>query len=325
MKKLYVLSIVMLCIHSSAFCFLSVPKWITNLNDVFPSEKYIRAVGEGSSETLAKKVAVAELSTYFDQKVTSEIFSKSFKSQKESVYSSNSSIDQNITVSTNSELFAVQYTDVYYDRKEKKYSVCAYINKAEAFDIISQKLFSYEQIFFQKNELLEQENEDFRKILILKDSLENEDEINTLYDFLLSLNSKKAKKFDDFKLSFNEAKNLLSELKRKTPVSISSLGDYSKQIKYLISEILTQNGFIISKNADYKIISITSFDISEQNNIISCRPTISVEIEGSQEMVSSCFLVGEKKSSPNKQTVIKMTLSEAEKLLKEKLIYELLK
>lgn len=325
MKKLYVLSIVMLCIHSSAFCFLSAPKWITNLNDVFPSEKYIRAVGEGSSETLAKKVAVAELSTYFDQKVTSEIFSKSFKSQKESVYSSNSSIDQNITVSTNSELFAVQYTDVYYNKKEKKYSVCAYINKAEAFDIISQKLFSYEQIFFQKNELLKQENEDFRKILILKDSLENEDEINTLYDFLLSLNSKKAKKFDDFKLSFNEAKNLLSELKRKTPVSISSSGDYSKQIKYLISEILTQNGFIISKNADYKIFSITSFDISEQNKIISCRPTISVEIEGSQEMVSSCFLVGEKKSSPNKQTVIKMALSEAEKLLKEKLIYELLK
>ena len=325
MKKLFILLIGMLFILSSVFCFPSVPKWIINLEKEFPSEKYIRAVGEGSSEILAKKSAVAELSSSFSQKITAETYAHSYKSQKDSVYNSNFSIEQAITVSTSSDLFIVRYTDVYYDKKEKKYSVCAYINKLEAFDIISQKIFFYERSFTQKVELLQKENEDFIKIIILNDALHDEDKINTLYDFLVFLDYQKAKKFDDFMALRNEAKNFLFELKRKNPVSIVSTGDYSQQIKSIVFENLTKNGFIISTNADYKIISTCFFDIIEYNNIFSCTSTISVVIESKGKMISNCFLSSEKKSSPNKQTVIKMALAETEKLLNEKRIYGLLK
>ncbi len=325
MKKLYFLPIFMMYLLSFAFSFPSVPKWVINLNEEFPSEEFIRAEGEGSSETLAKKNAIAGLSIYFGVALESISRAHSFKSQNGFEYTSNAALESDITTSTNSELFFVQYTDVYYDKNEKKYSVCAYINKRKAFDIISQKILSYERSFTQNLELLQNENEDFIKIIILSDALANEDEIKTLYDFLKDLDYRKAEKIDDFMVSRNEANNLLHELKRKNPVCLTSTGDYSEQIKSIISEIMTNNGFLISKNAEYKIVSTGSFNIIEYNNIFSCIPTISVEIESNGETISSCFLSAEKFSSYNKQTLIRKSLFNIEDLLHEKFIQTLLK
>ena len=323
MKKLFFLSIFMVFILSSAFCFPSVPKWFINLEDEFPSNDYIRAKGEGSSVMDAKKDAIAELSSFFAQKVTAKTYGKDFKSQKDSAYSSISSINQDITVSSNSELFAVCYTDIYYNKKENKYFVCAYINKTEAFNIISQKISSYERLFDQKLEFLQKENDNFIKIIILNDALSNEKGINTLYDFLVFLDYQKSKEFDEFIALLNETKYFLFNLKRNNPVSITSIGDYSEQIKSIIFKILMENGFVISEKANYKISSSTFFDITEQNKIYSCVPTISIVIERKGEMISSHVFSSEKFSSYNKQTLLRKLLLNIEVLLHEKFIQSL--
>ena len=57
---------------SSAFCFASSPQWLTDLEKAFPTVDYIRTVGEGNSETFAKKAALSELSSYFNQTIYSQ-------------------------------------------------------------------------------------------------------------------------------------------------------------------------------------------------------------------------------------------------------------
>ena len=321
-------SLILLLLHS-ALCFSAVPNWLVNLEKEFPTEKYIRATGEGNSETSAKQAAAAELSAYFSASIESKTYAHSSKTQNNSEYSSNSSIDQDIAVLTNSELFAVHYTQSYYDKKQKKYSVCAYINRAEAFNIISQKLSFYEQDFSQKTKLAKTEKENFRKIMILNNALSNEDDINKLYNYSQVIDVQKTQKFNDFKSQIIETKNTLLKLTQNNPVSVFSNGDYSEQIKSIISEILTENGFVISRNADYKISSNSSFSISEQiteqNEIFSCKPIVSVLVEGKSGTISSSVLSTEKISSYNKQTLIRMALAKTEDLLREKLIQNLLK
>lgn len=327
MKKLYILLILVL--FHSVFCFSSVPKWLVSLEDEFSSDKYIRAIGEGDSELTAKKIAVSELSAYFSVSIESKTYAHSSKSQKDSEYSSNSSIVQDIAVLTNSELFAVHYTQSYYNKKQKKYSVCAYINRAEAFNIISQKISSNERIFSQKTKLAKKENEDFRKIMILSDALSKEDEINALYEYAIVIDLQKAQSFDNFISQVNETKITLFELKQKNPVSVFSSGDCSAQIKSIISEILVENGFVISRNADYEITANSSFNIAEQitdqNKIFSCKPMVSVLIEGKNRTISTCVLSTEKISSYNKQTLMRMALAKTEDLLREELIQSCLK
>ena len=323
MKKKF--SLLVFLFFTSVFCFSAVPKWIVNLEKEFPSKKYIRAVGEGNSETSAKQAAVAELSSYFSETIESQTYAHSYKSQNDSMYTSNSSINQNITVSTDSELFAVHYTQSWYDKKEKKYSVCAYINREEAFNIISQKLSLYEQSFIRKIKLEKTENEDFRKIIILNNALSEEQTMNTLYEYSMLLDFDKSKKFEDCMLLIEKEKNTLFKLKKENPVSVVSRGDFSNQIQSIISKILTENGFIISKNADYKITSESIFRGLETNGIISCTPMVTVFLEGKSGTISSCVPSLENKSSYTKQTVIKMALAEIENVLNEKLFQDLLK
>ena len=327
MGKKYI-SIILLLLHS-ALCFSTVPNWFVNLEKEFPTEKYIRAIGEGSSELSAKQAALAELSAHFSTSVEAKTYAHSSKTEKNFEYSSNSSIDQNITVLSNSELFVVHYTQSYYDKKEKKYSVCAYINKAEAFNIISQKLSFYEQYFSQKTKVVKTETDDFRKVMILNDAISNEKEINTLYEYSLFMNSQKTRKFDDFRSQIIKTKNTLYELKQKNPVSVFSNGDYAEQIKSIISEILTENGFVFSKNAAYKISADSSFiiteQIAEQNEIFSCKPSVSVLIEGKSGTISSCVLSSEKISSYNKRSLTRMALAKIENLLHEGFVQKCLK
>ena len=165
--------------------------------------------------------------------------------------------------------------------------------------------------------------------MILNDAISNEKEINTLYEYSLFMNSQKTRKFDDFRSQIIKTKNTLYELKQKNPVSVFSNGDYAEQIKSIISEILTENGFVFSKNAAYKISADSSFiiteQIAEQNEIFSCKPSVSVLIEGKSGTISSCVLSSEKISSYNKRSLTRMALAKIENLLHEGFVQKCLK
>lgn len=301
------------------------PDWITkDISLVYNKNEYIAAKGNGNTEEFAKYDALNKLSQYFKTNVHSE--GTAFRTVIKDSFSA--SAEQKVSVKSDADIFFVEYEHYYDEVKDRYYSV-AYINRVEAFNIISQKLSFYEQDFSQKTKVVKTETDDFRKVMILNDAISNEKEINTLYEYSLFMNSQKTRKFDDFRSQIIKTKNTLYELKQKNPVSVFSNGDYAEQIKSIISEILTENGFVLSKNAAYKISADSSFiiteQIAEQNEIFSCKPRVSVLIEGKSGTISSCVLSSEKISSYNKQTLIRMALSETEKLLHERLFQDLLK
>lgn len=93
----------------------------------------------------------------------------------------------------------------------------------------------------------------------------------------------------------------------------------------IISKILTENGLIISKNADYQIIAESYFPIQVFNEIYSCSPTVSVFLEGKSGIISNCVMSSEQFSSWNKQLTKDRSLEDIEDLLHERLIQYLLK
>ena len=61
-------SLFIVMIFSSALCFAEVPSWLKHPEKEFPTSEYIRSIGEGSSEKIAKNSAIADVSLYFDAK-----------------------------------------------------------------------------------------------------------------------------------------------------------------------------------------------------------------------------------------------------------------
>ena len=138
MKKL-IINISILLMYS-ALCFASSPKWLTDLEKAFPAVDYIRAVGEGNSESSAKKSALSELSSYFNQTISSQTQALRCIEQDNSSYKEKGEVKQNLIASTKSDLFSVQYTRSVYDKRTEKFYICAYLVRKDVWDVISQKM-----------------------------------------------------------------------------------------------------------------------------------------------------------------------------------------
>lgn len=138
MKKL-IINISILLMYS-ALCFASSPKWLTDLEKAFPTVDYIRTVGEGNSESSAKKAALSELSSYFNQTISSQTQSLKSIEREHSVHIQKDDVRQNLITSTKSELFSVQYTNTVYDKNLEKFYVCAYLVRKDVWNAISQKM-----------------------------------------------------------------------------------------------------------------------------------------------------------------------------------------
>ena len=138
MKK-QIINISILLMYS-ALCFASSPKWLTDLEKAFPTVDYVRAVGEGNSESSAKKAALSELSSYFNQTITSQTHALKSIERDNFSYIEKGDVRQNLITSTKSDLFSVQYTNNVYDKRNEKYYVCAYLVRKDVWNVISQKM-----------------------------------------------------------------------------------------------------------------------------------------------------------------------------------------
>ena len=204
MKKNAVISLMFLC---SALCFAAVPAWKLNLEKQFPSEKYVRAIGEGTTESAAKKSALAELSGYFSQTIIAESESYQKIRQSGAGNGTNSDLRESVIVHSDTELFCVRYTDAWTEPKSKKVFVCAFIDRKEAWDLITQKMKGLEDKCNQLSKLADKEKEPFKKLLLLTKARSLYSEYSGLYEKAVALFPKRGQQFEAFIRKMNSYMN----------------------------------------------------------------------------------------------------------------------
>lgn len=183
MKKHIV--IISLIVMYSALCFASSPKWLIDLEKAFPSDLYIRAVGEGVSESSAKKVALSELSAYFHQTISFQTQSLKRIDREDSYFKETADVRQKLNTSTESELFSVQYTKSFYDKNSNKFYICAYIEKDHAWNVISQKMDITAGACKSYLDSVKNEPEDLLKVINLNRAEKFFAKFNSLYEMAL--------------------------------------------------------------------------------------------------------------------------------------------
>lgn len=286
MKKIFLIFIAIFLVH--AFLFSTVPDWIVNLEKVFPSEQYIRVIGEGDTEDIAKRNSLTELGAYFSQTV--ETVTKAHLEMYNGAHgnTSNRSIQKDVRVSSNVNLFAVHYTQSFKPKKSKTYVVCAYIVKNEAWDILRQKLSVFEVSLKQCISSANREAEPFRKICILMDMKDVGVEFFDLYAMALVIYPEKCGNWKSSAIQYAEADRELTELKRASQIRISVSGDNSVRIQSAIEDKLAKSGFTVSKNSGtYRLSATTVCVVQESNGIFFCYPELNIVITRGSETVFS--------------------------------------
>ena len=305
----------------SALVFAGVPKWIIDVEQIFPSGDFIRVSGEGVTESAAKKAALSELSSYFGQTVKTEISAVQNTRQSNDVYKEKSDFVQNLKTSSDVDLFCVHYTQAWFNKRTGKYYVCAYIERNEMWQILEQKMDVISAEFNSVLHNSKSEKEPFKKLLILEEAKSIYEEYAQLYQMSLAVYSKKC---EQYKATLeNSLKNLqeLFVLKSQIIVSVQVYGDKQNKVKTKICEVLGQKGITTCETpngmTNYSLTATVIWNDSQLNSVYSSKPQLELTINGPQGEVFSYSGICEKVASYNLQTTENLAFLQLEKLLEE--------
>ena len=312
-----IISILILTFLSSAFCFAS-PKWITDLEKVYPSEKYIRAIGEAGSETAAKKAAVSAVAEYFNQEISTQTFVAQSIHKDDSDYKEKADIAQKIVSSSGASLFAVEYTSSFYDKRSQKYFVCAYLERSTAWKIISQKvdvaMAAYKETVRESEGL----TEPLSKIIMLNKAKKVFEDFFELYRTALVIYPNKCDSMTEFaKMAYADLAQL-DLLKNQAIISITTRGDKQNRIQTKLASILSANGLLTtSQKGSYTLTANISWNESEFNGVYSSYPQIQIIITNGTKTIASYSGQCEKTAAYNYDSMIRSAIFSLEELLDE--------
>ena len=162
MKKLLIIFILVSSVFG--FCFAksknqkksletekSVPKWITDQGrlTLFPDSDFISQLAYGNTAQDSKENASANISEYIKSSVESSTSSNYFYKKSSGKVIENREVKEDIKISTNNNLFKIEYTNPYYYEDLGQYVCVAFINKNQAFDFVKPKLDIGKNTFLQ--------------------------------------------------------------------------------------------------------------------------------------------------------------------------------
>ena len=318
-KTIYLIT---LNILYSALCFAAAPAWKLNLEKQFPSEKYVRAIGEGTTESAAKKSALAELSGYFSQTIIAE--SESYQKIRQAGAGNGTSSDlrEKVIVHSDMELFCVRYTAAWTDPKSKKVFVCAFIDRKEAWDLITQKMKGLEDKCNQLSKLADNEKEPFKKQLLLTKAISLYSEYSELYEKAVTLFPKRGEQFEAFIRKMDGYMNELMLLKASTAIQVKVAEDKGNSIYSKISELLMQKGFLISSDGRYQLSATVNWNEAKLNEVYSAYPNIKIVITGNGQTFVSFNGECEKVAAYNQESMQRSAIFCLEELLEESFVKE---
>lgn len=312
-----IISILILTFLSSAFCFAS-PKWITDLEKVYPSEKFICAIGEAGSETAAKKAAVSAVAEYFNQEISTQTFVAQSIHKNDSDYQVKADIAQKIVSSAGASLFALEYTSSFYDKRTQKYFVCAFLERSTAWKVISQKADVTISAYKETVRDVESQTEPLAKIIMLNKAEKIFEDFDELYKTALVIYPNKCDGMTTFAKTALADLAQLDLLKNQSAITITTTGDKQNRIQTKLASILTSNGLLTtSQNGSYTLTTNISWNESESNGVFSSYPQIQIAITNGTKTIASYSGQCEKTAAYNYDSMNKSAIFSLEELLDE--------
>ena len=226
-----------------------VPLWTeeATIEEAFPSATYVARIGRGETADAARNFADAELTRHFEHSVKSSSAAKKVMSNSSGTTKTDERVlEQEVFVSSSMELFALHHTDYWFDAKTKRYVVCSYIERAEAWQIFESKVQQAQKEFFAKYNLCGKEKSSLSKMQLLSECIPVAEKYLDVLDFAHTLSPEGEKKYLADRETIAGISAQISDLKKHIVLRVSVSGDKDKRVERLVSQIISENGFSIS-------------------------------------------------------------------------------
>lgn len=279
-NKILLLSILLLA-YSQAFCAKPKgPEWLHNYRTVYPDSEYIVQRGRADTEETAKTEALAQIARYFKTSVNAHL-----KTSVQSV-TTDSSVDEStfvvndVDVISQVDLFAVEYTDPYYVKKEKKWYCAAFINREKAWIQYRPAVEGARSDFYAMKRNAEREADPFSKATAYGAALRSGKKFLEKLEYARILNAQKEAEYAPDRESVNEVPSRIAAEKAKCSLYLNVKGDYGNIISSALTKMFSESGLSTAKSAG---AANYDADVVVENNAlgedpISVYPSLEIKI-----------------------------------------------
>lgn len=312
-----VLSIILL---TCSFAFakpVEVPEWYLNIDKVYPNSEYIAQKGSGKKADEAKNEASANISLYFDTTVNA-VRESNFQSLqlieqkgKKTLQKDNSTLEvvRNTSITSETKLSAVEFTDTWYNKKDKTWYCVAFIERKNIWEKYEPELRDSRDNFKAFCDKAEVSEESFEKIKLLSMAREQGENFLEKYSYAQFLSEKlTSSNYGDSLLQLSSLKSSIQNEKNKIKLSLTVSKDVGDKVFSAMSQVLSENGFTISKSGNtHNVECQVMYNEVKEGDIFVYNPSVIVVITKDKEILytysKSCgrikvfsTAVGEKKS-----------------------------
>lgn len=257
------------------------PEWVQNWRTVYPDTEYIAQRGRADSEQTARTEAVAQIARYFQTSVNANLKTSIQSVTSGEKVSETTTVVNDVDVMSQVELFAVETTDPYFNKKEKKWYCVAFIEREKAWNQYQPTIENAKSEFLSLKKNAEKETEPFTKCSLFGKSLKSGKTFLEKLEYARILNAKKEAAYSDDRKAVSEIPAMIAGEKEKCTVFLEVSGDYGNIISSSLSQTLTKNGFkIAKKQAEANYTAHAEIENNANgNDPISVMPSLDLKIE----------------------------------------------
>jgi len=253
------------------------PRWVLNINEVYPPSEYITGRGEGATRREAESRAMAVISQFFLTQVNAVQSSRSvFTTGQDGVTGVERQTVDSTVVETNVRLITTRYaSDPFYDPKTKIWETVAYIKRDEGWEVYEPSARRQSDALLAIIRAADAEEEPFNAFLRYGNAFayENSAEYSGTRTFAQVLFPAKATAF------FAEADAALAAMPQKQLAA-------RERSRMFVSCPVDYNGMIYQ--AAVRAVGASGFAVDQNRNLANTQCLIQVE-EGEQRRDAGIF------------------------------------
>lgn len=273
----------------------AMPEWVLNWQTVYPDSEYIAQKGTGKKSDEAKNEAAAHLSQYFETSVNStrESNYKSLESQTNGKYKLQieQEIKRETKVESNTVLNAVEYTEPWYNKKDKTWHCVAYINRKTIWNKYEPTLRVAKDNFMSFYNKANEQTEAFERIKSLSNAVTEGFKFLDSVSYAQFLSESLTSSYSNEEIQiFSSLERQIQDEKDKCPLYVFVTGDSGNVIYSSLVNSLTKSGFtVVSDKAKSVCLVETKCLVQTEKNedLIVFSPSILIEIKNKNQTLFS--------------------------------------
>lgn len=257
------------------------PTWFRDYKAMYPSSDYIAQIGMASSEEHAITDAITQIARYFNTQVDSTLTTHMQKTVNdgEVIFDLKNMINDS-KIKSQQNLFALEYTEVYYSKSEKMYYCLAYINRDYAWSIYSPEIEMAKELFYSFYNKAQSSTESFSKFFLYNQALKASKEFLAKLNYARLLHPKKEALYKADRDTIASIPLAIKEQVGNATIILSITDDYGKTLETAIKKVFSDEGFIFGKTGKYQLIVTVEPNI-EGEDPLTIYPSVSLELTNS--------------------------------------------